>query len=213
MVPRVPRWARRRAGRQTTSEAATAERADELESSTAPCDGAGARRAPHRQTLHACTDAVQRDGSALCILHACHNLPTRVVAIPVDRSPRTRARDRDGERIRFGLSARSTSRSRGTDRRRIETSRPATPLPDDVRDLRSMLWSSIDNRESRDLDQVEFCEARRRRARRDCDSASPTSTDLVPKGSAIDRAPQRTRRRCTRASRRSRCCPRSCRPI
>ena len=58
-------------------------------------------------------------------------------------------------------------------------------LPSDVRDLRSLLWTSIDNRESRDLDQVEFCErvgngaVRLRLGVADVDY-------LVPKGSAID---------------------------
>ena len=55
----------------------------------------------------------------------------------------------------------------------------------DVRDLRSLLWSSIDNRETRDLDQVEVCEevgngaVRLRLGIADVDY-------LVPKGSAID---------------------------
>jgi VacB/RNase II family 3'-5' exoribonuclease len=55
----------------------------------------------------------------------------------------------------------------------------------DVRDLRSLLWSSIDNRETRDLDQVEVCEevgngaVRLRLGVADVDY-------LVRKGSAID---------------------------
>jgi len=59
-------------------------------------------------------------------------------------------------------------------------------LTADVRDLRSLLWSSIDNTESRDLDQVEVAEQlpdgaiRIRLGIADVDA-------LVPKGSPLDR--------------------------
>ncbi len=60
------------------------------------------------------------------------------------------------------------------------------PLTPEVRDLRSLPWSSIDNAESRDLDQVEVAEQlpdgaiRIRLGIADVDA-------LVPKGSALDR--------------------------
>jgi exoribonuclease-2 len=54
-----------------------------------------------------------------------------------------------------------------------------------VRDLRTMLWSSIDNRESRDLDQVEYAE---RVAGGYLVSVGIADVDaFVPRGSAVDR--------------------------
>lgn len=67
----------------------------------------------------------------------------------------------------------------------IERANGAVGVSSDVRDLRGLLWSSIDNPESRDLDQVEVCEpvdnglVRLRLGIADVDH-------LVPKDSGID---------------------------
>lgn len=55
-----------------------------------------------------------------------------------------------------------------------------------IRDLRSALWSSIDNRESRDLDQVEYAEALPGNEIRLLIGIADVDA-FVPKGSAIDR--------------------------
>jgi ribonuclease R len=73
----------------------------------------------------------------------------------------------------------------GAMQRELAALRPAVPTSD-VRDLRALLWSSIDNTTSRDLDQIEYAESladggiRLRIGIADVDV-------LVPKGSAIDR--------------------------
>jgi exoribonuclease-2 len=68
----------------------------------------------------------------------------------------------------------------------LERGKRAAAVSADVQDLRSLLWSSIDNRESRDLDQVEICESvENGRTRLRLGIADVEQ--LVPKGSAIDR--------------------------
>jgi exoribonuclease R len=59
------------------------------------------------------------------------------------------------------------------------------PLPAGVRDLRSALWSSIDNRESRDLDQIEVAERLPDDSIRIRIGVADVDT-LVPLGSAAD---------------------------
>ena len=61
----------------------------------------------------------------------------------------------------------------------------SNPLPDEVHDLRGLLWSSIDNRESRDLDQIEVAERLPNDSIRVRIGVADVGT-LVPRGSAAD---------------------------
>src|SRR5687767_14347399 len=85
--------------------------------------------------------------------------------------------------------------------------RRSEPKDDDsVVDERHLLWSSVDNRESTDLDQVEVAE----RLADDVIRVKVGIADVdafVPRGSALDKHAVRIRPRSTRASRRSTCSP------
>lgn len=63
---------------------------------------------------------------------------------------------------------------------------PQAPLQPGVRDLRGLLWSSIDDRESRDLDQIEVCEALSGGETRVLVGIADVDV-LVPKNGPVDR--------------------------
>jgi VacB/RNase II family 3'-5' exoribonuclease len=69
--------------------------------------------------------------------------------------------------------------------RTMETKPRATATNPSSRDLRSLLWSSIDDSKSRDLDQVEYAESLPNGDIRVLVGIADVD-DLVPKGSAID---------------------------
>jgi exoribonuclease-2 len=67
----------------------------------------------------------------------------------------------------------------------LQTHPPAVAPADDVRDLRALLWSSIDNDTSRDLDQVEVAERLQDGATRVLIGIADVDT-FVPRSTAID---------------------------
>ena len=68
----------------------------------------------------------------------------------------------------------------------IVASPPSVAPNDSIRDLRKLLWSSIDNRESRDLDQLEFAETLAGDDTRLLVAIADVDA-FVPQGSPIDR--------------------------
>jgi VacB/RNase II family 3'-5' exoribonuclease len=66
-----------------------------------------------------------------------------------------------------------------------EAASASAPPPDGLRDLRALLWSSIDNDESRDLDQLEVCDSSAGEATRLLIAIADVD-GLVRQGDAVD---------------------------
>src|SRR6478752_3631201 len=69
--------------------------------------------------------------------------------------------------------------------KQLDTIRGPAPTESGVKDLRNLLWSSIDNNESRDLDQVEVAERLPNNHIRIIVGIADVDS-LVPKGSPLD---------------------------
>ena len=89
---------------------------------------------------------------------------------------------------------------------------PATAEPGQVRDLRALLWASIDNDDSRDLDQLTVAEALPDGAVKILVAVADVDALVVKKARPSIDTPGTIRPRSTRRRRSSRCCPKSSPP-
>ncbi len=87
--------------------------------------------------------------------------------------------------VHYGFFYRFPARAK----KEIKQFAQGTVLPQNdpaIQDLRSLLWSSIDNSDSLDLDQLEYCERRSNQEIRVLVAIADVS-EYIPKGSQIDR--------------------------
>ena len=101
------------------------------------------------------------------------------------------SRDDSNDKAELQSIARNAMRTYGLEpdfpaAARAQVARLQPETQNGLRDLRGLAWSSIDNDDSRDLDQLEVCSADAGAARHACSWPSPTSTALVPRESPLD---------------------------